>query len=247
MIFWLAHYTSFLAYKYFHLHFTAGLGTKSVFAHRFVSVLSFLLGLNWELLPDGILQGLQEWERHQRRNSTKAHPLPETQIQALFSSCKHATEWRQQPINALSVFVLQWPSWMSWSFGKRVVAPQEEPNSITNVFLWATSSTDSSFCFWGNVCEGTQGRYAGSSTPDPTSLSHVNHLSVITQQVNLIVQAGTWKTKAATCMWGLKWLASAENCPTWDNHVPFCEWAGGSPSEELQTCSISFAKTNTFC
>lgn len=108
-----------------------------------------------------------------------------------------------------------------------------------NVFLWAARSTDSSFCFWGNVCEGMQGRYAGSSTPDPTCLSHVNHLSVITQQINLIVQAGTWKTKAATHMWGLKWLASAANCPTWDNYVPFCEWACGFPSESLACRSIA--------
>lgn len=99
-----------------------------------------------------------------------------------FLVCKHATEWRQQLINVQSVFALQWCSWASPSFGKRVVAPQGESSSITNVFLWATRSTDSSFCFWGNVCEGTQGRYAGSSTPNPTCLSHVNHLSVITQQ-----------------------------------------------------------------
>lgn len=128
---------------------------------------------------------------------------------------------------------------MSHSFGKRVVAPQEESSPITNVLFWATRSTGSSFCFWGSVCECMQGRYAGSSTPDPTCLSHVNHLSVITQQVNLIVQAGTWKTKAATHMWGLKWLASAENCPTWDNYVPFCEWACGSPSENLAFRSVA--------
>lgn len=169
----------------------------------------------------------------------KAHPLHETQIQALFSSCKHATEWRQQSINALSVFVFQWPSWTSQSFGKRVVAPQVQSSSTTNVFPWAARSTDSSFCFWGNVCEGMQDRDAGSSTPDPTCLSHVNHLSVITQQLNLIVQAGTWKTKAATHMWGLKWLASAENCPSWDNYVPFCEWACGSSSEKLAFRSIA--------
>lgn len=106
-------------------------------------------------------------------------------------------------------------------------------HSIINVFLWATRSTDGSFCFQGNVCEDMQERYAGSSAPDPTCLSHVNHLSVITQQVILIVQAGTWKTKAVSRMWGLKWLASAENHSTRDNYVLVCELAWGSPFENL--------------
>lgn len=69
MILLLTNYISFIGKKYFQLHFIAGLETESTFTHRIEAILGFHFGLNWELLPDGILQGLQEWKKVQYQST----------------------------------------------------------------------------------------------------------------------------------------------------------------------------------